>query len=261
MSKLWSLLIILGFVLFACKTSGDLRAEKTSSDPGDIKTVTSQFGNSQSQNTKPRNSPPPMQPTGSSRMANEELLRQVEVLKGEVQEQTYLKDQLKNQYDSKIASLESDKARYLEEIQILKGAAPQAGAKGGDLIWDTAQKDITSKNYEKASTSLKEFLENFPQDQRVESALLLKGQTEYAAGDFKTSLVSFGQYLDKYPKGKERAMAWLGQAVALIRMKQKKDAKLFLDQCVTLFPKSREAKLARRLQKNPNVVPSTLFNV
>lgn len=53
-------------------------------------------------------------------------------------------------------------------------------------------------------------------------------------------------------------MAWLGQAAALIKMKQRKDAKLFLEQCITLFPKSHEAKLAKKLLKNPALVPATL---
>jgi hypothetical protein len=54
-------------------------------------------------------------------------------------------------------------------------------------------------------------------------------------------------------------MAWLGQGAALIRMKQKKDSKLFLEQCVALHPKSKEARLARRLLKTPNYVPPEIF--
>jgi TolA-binding protein len=56
-------------------------------------------------------------------------------------------------------------------------------------------------------------------------------------------------------------MAWLGQGAALIRMKQKKDAKLFLEQCVSLYPKSREARIAKKLLKDPRLVPATLFKV
>ena len=183
------------------------------------------------------------------------------MLRGKLQEVEYLHQTEKTQLETKIAQLEAEKKGLQEEIAVLKGGGSTESTKGGDLLWETAQKDLQSKNYVKAVGALRDFIENFPKDSRAEEALILKAQSEYSADQFKESLVSFGLYLDKYPKGKQGSMAWLGQGVALIRMKQKKDAKLFLEQCVSLYPKSHEARLAKRLLKDPRLVPATLFKV
>lgn len=234
----------------ACKTSGDLRAEKIK-DPAEVRTV----GQPQPPRAVEKTAPQ----TQASQMQNEEMARQIEILKGQNQEKEFLYQQEKAQLLAKIAALETERVRLMEEILILKGAAPAASAQGGDVLWDTAMKDLKDKKYSEAAATLKDFMENFPSDPRVEQAHTLKGQSEYAANQFKSALVTFGSYLDKYPKGNGRAMAWLGQGAALIRMKQKKDSKLFLEQCVSLHPKTKEAKLARRLLKTPNNVPPEIF--
>jgi len=242
-------------VLVACKTSGDIRAEKMNQDPGEIKTITAP--NQQSQQAPARAQTQNQQ--SQVQNVNEDLARQIEVLKGEVQEKEYLANQQKTQYEARIQALEQDKARLNEEMQILKGNAPPAAMEAGDLLWQSAQKNLMNRKYSEAVSNLKDFLESFPKDARAEEALILKGKSEYAAEQFKASLVTFGNYLDKYPKGKGRPAAWLGQGAALIRLKQKKDAKLFLEQCVSLHPKTKEAKLAKRLLKTPNFVPPTIF--
>ncbi len=241
-------------LLFSCKTSGDLRAEKEGgavADRGEIRTVPRR---SQEPTAAPTQARPAVAPT-----MNEELAREIEILKGRLQEKDYLYQQEKAQLEARIQSQEQEKMRMMEEIQILKGNAPVLAAQSGDLLWETIRSDLNERKYAQAVTTLKEFLENFPSDSRVEEALILKGQCEYANEDFKSAMVSFSNYLDKYPKGESRAMAWLGQGVSLIRMKQKKDAVLFLEQCVSLYPKSKEAKLARRMLKTPQYVPPTIF--
>jgi TolA-binding protein len=234
---------LLCFLCVACKTSGDIAAERDHRDPGEIKTLPAPSAGADA---------PPV-------ITNEDLAREMEVLKGKLQEAEYLLQNEKTQFEAKLAQLETDKKALQEEISVLKGTASTEATKGGDLLWETAQKDIQTKNYAKAVTTFKDFIENFPKDPRAEEALIIKAQAEYSSDQFKESLVSFGLYLDKYPQGKQGSMAWLGQGAALIRMKQKKDAKLFLEQCVSLYPKSREARIAKKLLKDPRLVPATLF--
>jgi TolA-binding protein len=230
----------------SCKTSGDLAAEKENQDPAQIRTL-----------------PTPVAGTEVAPVVitNEDTARELEVLKGKLQETEYLHQNEKTQLEAKVAQLETEKKALQEEIAVLKGGGSAEATKGGDLLWETAQKDLAAKNYAKAVSALKDFIENFPKDHRAEEALILKAQAEYSSDQFKEALVSFGLYLDKYPQGKEGSMAWLGQGAALIRMKQKKDAKLFLEQCVSLYPKSREARVAKKLLKDPRLVPATLFKV
>jgi TolA-binding protein len=251
--KLWMKnfsLALLATLTVSCKTSGDLIAEKMNQDPAEVKTITTA---NQKPQVQPRSQP-------VQQNVNEDLAREVEVLKGQLQEKEYLSQQEKAQIEARLQAAEQEKARLMQEIQILKGAAPTAAAaQGGDLLYEAARKDIQAKKYSQAVANLKDFLENFPNDPRVEQALMLKGQSEYAAEQFKPSLVTFSNYLDKYPKGKERSMAWLGQGAALLRLKKKNDAKLFLEQCVSLFPKSKEAKVAKKLLKTPTAVPTALF--
>lgn len=245
-------LFLTAFLVAGCKTSGDLRAEKMSKDPGEIRTIGEPV-----QQTKARETHAPQ--AQSSQVGDEDMARQIEVLKGQLQEKDYLHQQEKTQWENRIQALEAERSRLLEEVQILQGTAPATASKGGDLLWEAAQRDIKNRKYAEAAVSLKDFINNFPNDPRVEDAQILKGQSEYASDQFKATMVTFGAYLDKYPKGKGRAMAWLGQGAALIRMKQKKDSKLFLEQCVSLHPKSKEARLARRLLKTPNYVPPEIF--
>ncbi len=239
------LFLFLCFCL-SCKTSGDLAAERETQDPGQIKTLPSQKNGSE---------------TAPTVVTNEDMARDLEVLKGKLQEVEYLHQNEKTQLEAKVAQLETEKKALQEEVSVLKGGGSAEATKGGDLLWETAQKDLAEKNYAKAVSVLKDFIENFPKEHRSEDALILKAQAEYSSDQFKEALVSFGLYLDKYPQGKEGPMAWLGQGAALIRMKQKKDAKLFLEQCVSLYPKSREARIAKKLLKDPRLVPATLFKV
>jgi TolA-binding protein len=241
-NSFWFFLLLLS----SCKTSGDIRAEKgSSSDPVGVKTVSNPalLGGA----------------TSVSSSVHEDMLREMEMIKGQLQEQSFLHEQEKKQLQSRIDVLESERQRLIEEIQILKGRAPELAAQGADLMWQRALKDMQAKNYRAAATSFKDFAESFPQDPKLESAFILRGQNEYAAEMFKEALVSFGRYLDKYPKGNHRAMAWLGQGVSLIRLKQIQDSKLFLEQCVSLFPKTKEANLAAKLLKTPKYVPPTIF--
>lgn len=245
-------LVFLTTLLVAgCKTSGDVRAEKMNKDPGEIRTL----GQPVQQKARETQAPQVQQ----NQLLNEDMARQIEILKGQLQEKDYLHQQEKAQLEARLQVLETEKTKLIEEIQILQGNAPATSAKGGDLLWETALKDIRNKKYTEASVTLKDFIANFPNDPRVEEAHILKGQAEYASEQFKATMVTFGSYLDKYPKGKGRAMAWLGQGAALIRMKQKKDSVLFLEQCVSLHPKTKEARLARRLLKTPNYVPPEIF--
>jgi tol-pal system protein YbgF len=244
MNKNNGILFLLFCLCLSCKTSGDLAAERDGQDPGEIRTL-----------------PTPVGSVEQAPVVNEDSAREMEVLRGKLQEMEYLHQTEKAQLETKVAQLEAEKKAFAEEIDVLKGGGSSEATKGGDLLWETAQKDLQAKNYAKAVTTFKDFIENFPKDPRAEEALILKAQAEYSAEEFKEALVSFGLYLDKYPKGKQGAMAWLGQGVALIRMKQKKDAKLFLEQCVSLYPKSHEARLAKKLLKEPRLVPATLFKV
>jgi TolA-binding protein len=245
MNKNNKFLFFLFCFFVSCKTSGDLAAERESQDPGNIRTL-----------------PTPISGVEVAPVVtNEDTARELEVLKGKLQEVEYLHQNEKTQFEAKIAQLETEKKALQEEVAVLKGGGSEEATKGGDLLWETAQKDLVEKNYLKAVSALRDFIENFPKDPRAEEALILKAQAEYSSDLFKEALVSFGLYLDKYPQGKQGSMAWLGQGAALIRMKQKKDAKLFLEQCVSLYPKSREARIAKKLLKDPRLVPATLFKV
>jgi TolA-binding protein len=245
MNKKNKFLFFLFCFFLSCKTSGDLAAEKENQDPGQIRTL-----------------PTPVAAVEVAPVVtNEDTARELEVLKGKLQEMEYLHQNEKTQLEAKVTHLEAEKKALQEEVSVLKGGGSSEATKGGDLLWETAQKDLGVKNYTKAISALKDFIENFPKDHRAEEALIVKAQAEYASDQFKEALVSFGLYLDKYPQGKQGSMAWLGQGACLIRMKQKKDAKLFLEQCVSLYPKSREARLAKKLLKDPRLVPATLFKV
>lgn len=184
MNKAFFLLLTLVLVT-ACKTSGDLRAEKIK-DPSEVRTV----GVPPPVQQKERERVPPQ--AQMSQMQTEELARQVEILKGQLQEKDYLHQQEKAQLDTRLQALETERARLIEEVLILKGAAPAASAQGGDLLWETAMKDLRGKKFSEAAATLKDFMDNFPKDPRVEQAHILKGQSEYASNQFKASLVTFG---------------------------------------------------------------------
>jgi TolA-binding protein len=83
-----------------------------------------------------------------------------------------------------------------------------------------------------------------------ERAMFYIGVLNYDTGKYKESVISMQEFIDKYPKSKNVPAAILVQAESFIALKQKSDAKVFLEDLLLRFPGSKEALKAKTKIKN-----------
>src|SRR6185312_11664380 len=88
------------------------------------------------------------------------------------------------------------------------------------------------------------------EDQPQQQKGLIKDETYYAAeaqtafenGDFKTALRSYGKVIEFNPRNH---VAWTGQVRMLIELNEFKEAKLWADKALEMFPNETELLAAK----------------
>ncbi len=247
----WVVISLL-LIVTGCKTSGQLaRSKNTYQEPVSIKTV---------ENSSQTNS-----------ASDENLVREYEMLKGELENQRFKTESEKSQLELKIKDLETKNKSLVEEIQKLRSGQTQpiidagtqipAGKSGAPLLWELALKDLNAGQFEKAVTPLSELIKNYPKDAKTFSATLALAAAHFQLSHYDESVLLFNQAIDKYPKKSDLAFAWFGQGVAFAQMKRAEDSKLFFEELVRRYPKSNEAKLAQKILNKKEKVPSDLVKI
>ena len=82
-----------------------------------------------------------------------------------------------------------------------------------------------------------------------EKAMFFLGKMYADSGQYKKAIISFQEFIDKYPKSKNVANAIYAQAESFLALNQKKDAEVFFKDIVQRFPRTKEASLARKRLK------------
>lgn len=139
---------------------------------------------------------------------------------GKVEDETKHKDELDSRlrlYEDALKKIEMQMASLEQEVKTLKAsaAAPMvaSAAKGGESSYQQAEEAFSNK-------------------------------------DWKQAIVAYQKYRDENPKGKAYASATYKIGIAFQELKMKDEAKSFLEEVITKFPKSKEAKRAEFRLKN-----------
>ena len=118
-----------------------------------------------------------------------------------------------------------------------------------DELYKLARKNHEQKNYTEAEKYYTAMLGS-KSTWFDEKARYFLGKMYSDAGDNKKAIITFQDFVDKYPKSKNVANAVYAQAECFIALNQKQEAVVFLKDIVQRFPKTTEAKLAKQRLKS-----------
>jgi tol-pal system protein YbgF len=148
--------------------------------------------------------------------------------------------------ENRIIELEKAQAEMIELLKKMEGQA-QANRDPSDLLAKGRQA-MEEKNYDSAIDQLSAYLKS-PKAKAQEEAFFLRGEAYYETKQYKKAIVDFSKFPEKFTKSKRMpdALLRIGQSFDALGMKD--DAKGFYQELVEKFPKSSEAKTARKRLK------------
>jgi TolA-binding protein len=235
------------FVLNSCQTTGDLRKGRNAyHDP----VVTEESG-----------------PTSQS-VGIDELERELAVTRGKLSESEELHRRESAALEERIQILEKQNNDLLAQIaQLQNQSSTPKPVEAGDskqqdnslgLLWNQAIKELNKGNFPAAEQLFAE-ITKAPKGSKNFYAHIGVAFSQYSAGNFKESAITFNDILDKFPKHKRIALAWFGQGASFDLMGQSKDSKLFYTEAARSAPLSKEGKLAALILAKKAKAPNDLF--
>ena len=104
-------------------------------------------------------------------------------------------------------------------------------------------------DFEKAKAKFEKFLSKYPDHRLASNAFYWIGEAYYGMGKYKEAILQFEDLRRKYPDSSKIPASMLKEAKAFLMLKDKAGARIILKQLIRMYPKSREASLARDLLK------------
>lgn len=201
----------------------------------------------------------------------EQLQNEVQQLRGQVEEQTYLIDSLKKRQrdlyldtDRRLQELETGKPATSSSVpaaslsgvnnQLVpsKQAAHSTSSTGGQdkQAYEGAFSSLKSGQYQQAINHFTQFASDYPASIYLPNALYWLGEASYVNRDFKRAEHEFKQVLVQFPSHSKAKDAMLKIGFIQHENKQSKQAQETLTNVVKSYPGTTVARLAeQRLEK------------
>lgn len=194
----------------------------------------------------------------------EQLQREVQQMRGQIEEQNYLIETLKKRQrdlyldtDRRIVQLEAGK-KTLPNIGRVTPVEAQNGvpaqtvqssvvAGGHDkLAYDKAFSSLKSGRYQQSITDFTEFVSSFPNSIYIPNALYWLGEASYVNRDFKRAFDEFSKVISQYPAHSKAKDAMLKVGFIQYENKQWQQATVTLEKVTAAYPGTTVASLAKK---------------
>lgn len=184
----------------------------------------------------------------------EELKAENAKIKGELEKLSYLLEQ-KTVATNKANIAEAQKVQDVkleQEASTVVAPAPivaKVETLDIDEQYKLARKNHEQKNYAEAE---KHYLAMIGSKSLWfdEKARFFLGKMYADSGDNKKAIITFQDFVDKYPKSKNIANAVYAQADCFMALNQKQEAQVFFKDVIQRFPRAKEASLAKQRLKS-----------
>lgn len=134
-------------------------------------------------------------------------------------------------------------------LQALKEAEAKEAKKGASptKVYREAYGQFVKKNYDLASTGFATYLERYPKGEMADLSTFYLGECRYAKKDYEGAAAQYASVLENFKKSDLTPSARLKYSLTLMALKPKDpEAKRYLESIVSDFPKSAEAKTAKK---------------
>ncbi|HEY0635196.1 MAG TPA: tol-pal system protein YbgF [Gammaproteobacteria bacterium] len=169
-------------------------------------------------------------------------------LRGELEEQSHLLNELKQQQ----GDLYSDLDRRLSDIERLGSAAPTQGAAPAAVepppspaereAYQQAFDLLRELRYEQAIDGFRAFLKRYPAGRYASSAQYWLGEAYYARREFAKAITEYQTLLQRFPASTKAPEALLKIGYSYSVLNKKDEARHTFEELVRLYPQSPEAQ-------------------
>lgn len=250
--------------LASCRTSGDIKREKEITD------IRQEISKVQTANAD----------TGQNL---DNVTDEIQKLKGEIEKVEHNRAQDKEDYSKvnedlkqKIKDLETKIDKNYKELgeridlmkkdfqDAVKKLEEVANAETKQAAATAASSDLKKKDLEDRYRKARKFhiAKNFTEAEKYytsitgskskwydERARFFLGTLMFDKGEYEKAVIKLQEFVDAYPNSQYVPVAMSIQAQCLLKIKKPKDAKVFLQDIISRFPKSKEAKEAKEKLK------------
>jgi len=181
----------------------------------------------------------------------QQLQQEVQSLRGQVEQLQHENEELRKQQ----RDLYQDLDRRLLSVERGGGQAttPAAGGDGGSV--DTAEQDAYQKafnllkdlRYEEAVVAFGDYLQKYPKGRYAHLALYWRAESYYMQQKYKPALADYQNLVANYPDSAKKPEAMLKIGYCYNELKDYASARKNLDALIKAYPDSSEAAQAQKL--------------
>lgn len=115
-------------------------------------------------------------------------------------------------------------------------------------IYHESYVNLVKKKYRLAVEGFELYLEKYPKGELVENAYYNLGQAQGSRGKWTEASIAYANILEKFPKSRQTPTVRLNYALAILKLpgSHKKEAMRYLQSILKDYPKSPQAKLAKK---------------
>ncbi len=129
-------------------------------------------------------------------------------------------------------------------------AVPKKRSLSQNELYVKAKQTFDNGDYPGARSAFQEFLKRFPKAKNADNAQFWIGETYYREKWYEKAILEYQKVIENYPKGNKVPASLLKQGLAFYSMGDKANARLILNELITKYPHSREAKIAAKKLKS-----------
>lgn len=152
--------------------------------------------------------------------------------------------------DERLAAVEATLASLEKRLESLEKkdvpSAEKTKKTDPEELYAKGLKHIKEKKYREGTESFVKFLKEFPDHKLAGHAQYWLGEIYYTKGDWEKAILEFNKVIKSYPKGEKVAAATLKQGFSFEKLGSVKEARMLLEQVISKFPDSNEAKIAKK---------------
>jgi tol-pal system protein YbgF len=185
-----------------------------------------------------------------------DLAQRIDALQNDVRSIRGEVEMLQNQTEggkTQTRNLYGDLEKRLAALETLGGvgAAPAPGAvpapvSGGSeqATYDAGMAALRAGNYDKAISTFREVVSNYPSGELASNAQFWMGESYYTKGDLESAVIAYRKVLADWPAARKAPDAMVKLGFSLSDLKRTGEARSTLEEVVRKFPGTPSAQLA-----------------
>ena len=184
---------------------------------------------------------------GDSATHVDQLAGQIQALNDTLDELKARLAKVSKQLEDMQSSQQSQAASSASQTQ---QAAAVAAAPPPDILYNNALRDYNGNKNDLAIQEFSDYIKFYPNTDLAGNCYFYLGEIQFRQGNYQQATQSYDQVLQNFPTGSKGAGAQLKKGLALIELGKQEDGVAELRRVIQRYPKSPEALQAReRLKK------------